>query len=378
MRDAIFFIDHLAHRHAGDGPQIERLPAGSGIKRSAVEIDTVIRRIHHAGMKFSQVAIVVIKSLSHENPFSRESAILKNSMRLVAALLFTIPAFAWNATGHRIIAYIAYERLTPEARARVGQLLREHPDYALLARGTPEDPALRARDVFMNAAVWPDTIKGDPRFWDDTRKDAHPTPLIPGFPDMKRHTNWHYFDTPYAPDHAHIEKQPPPNARTELPRLLREISHASESVEAYDLPWIEHIAGDVHQPLHCISRFLKSAGKGDAGGNGVFIAPRGNLHALWDDAAGNDSSDAYVVKYAAEAIAEHPAPKKIQKNPDKWIAEGARIAENSVYTFGLENGTREHPVQLPDSYVENAHRIARIQVAVAGYRLAAVLNDRLK
>ena len=299
-------------------------------------------------------------------------------MRLFAALLIAMPAFAWNATGHRIIAYIAYQRLTPQARARVDQLLREHPDYALLARGTPDDPALRARDVFLNAAVWPDTIKGDRRFWDDTHKDAQPTPLIPGFPDMKRHTDWHYFDTPYAPDHARTQKAPRPNALTELPRLLREISTAPEAEEVYDLPWIEHIAGDLHQPLHCIDRFLKSDGKGDAGGNLVFIAPRGNLHALWDDSAGNNSSDAYVIKYADDAVAAYPAPAHIEKNPKKWVAESARLAETQVYTFGLDNGTREHPIQLPESYRENAHRVARVEVAVAGYRLAAILNDRLK
>lgn len=304
-------------------------------------------------------------------------------MRIPAAILSAVvflstPSFAWNSTGHRIIAFIAYERLTPRARARVDQLLRQHPDYALLAKGAPEDPVLRARDVFMAAAAWPDMLRGDDRFWDDTHKDARPTPLIAGFPDMKRHTNWHFYDTPYAPDHAHIEKQAPPNALTELPRLIREIAHEPDAAAAYDLPWIEHIAGDVHQPLHCISRFLKSSDKGDAGGNGVFIAPGGNLHTLWDDAAGRDTSDAYVTRYAAEAVAADPAPARIEKNPKKWIAEGARLAETSVYTFGLQNGTRDHPLQLPESYIENARRIARLQMAVAGYRLAAVLNDRLK
>jgi len=299
-------------------------------------------------------------------------------MRLFAALLLSMPAFAWNATGHHIVAYIAYQRLTPATRARVDALLKKHPDYAQFAKGAPEDPALRARDVFMVASVWPDTIRGDPRFWDDTRADAHPTPAIAGFPDMKRHTTWHYYDTPYAPDHAHTTKQPPPSALSELPRLIREISKASDELAAYDLPWIEHVAGDVHQPLHDIGRFLKSTGKSDAGGNGVFIAPRGNLHSVWDGAAGNDSSDAYVIKYADEAVAEYPAPRRIEKNPKKWIAEGARLAETSVYTFGLENGTREHPVTLPDGYLDNAHRVARRQVAVAGYRLAAVLNNSLR
>src|SRR5579872_3095202 len=183
---------------------------------------------------------------------------------LIAAWLAILPsAFGWNATGHRIIAAIAYDRLTPHARIRVDDLLKHHPDYAtILTRNAPTDP-------------------------------------IPGFPDMKRHTNWHYYDTPYAPDGAAPGHQDPPHALSELPRLIREISKAPDDLAAYDLLWIEHIEGDLHQPLHCDSRFLKSQPKGDAGGNGVILGERRNLHSLWDGAAGNDISDAYIAKYAA-------------------------------------------------------------------------------
>jgi len=299
---------------------------------------------------------------------------------LIAAWLAILPsAFGWNATGHRIIAAIAYDRLTPHARIRVDDLLKHHPDYAtILTRNAPTDPAARARAAFLAAAEWPDTIKGDARFWDDTRADAHPTDLIPGFPDMKRHTNWHYYDTPYAPDGAAPGHQDPPHALSELPRLIREISKAPDDLAAYDLLWIEHIEGDLHQPLHCVSRFLKSQPKGDAGGNGVILGERRNLHSLWDGAAGNDISDAYIAKYAAEAVAAHPAPRRIEKNPKKWIEEGFALSKSEVYTFGLETGSREHPLTLPASYTENAQRIAQAQIALAGYRLAAVLNDRLK
>ena len=297
-----------------------------------------------------------------------------------AAWLALLPsAFGWNATGHRIIAAIAYDRLTPKARARVDDLLKHHPDYAtILTRNAPADPAGRAREAFLAAAVWPDTIKGDSRFWDDTRADAHPTDLIPGFPDMKRHTNWHYFDTPYAPDGAKPGHQDPPHALSELPRLIHEIGKAPDSIASYDLPWIEHVEGDIHQPLHCVSRFLKSQPKGDAGGNGVILGERRNLHSLWDGAAGNDNSDAYVTKYAADAAAAHPASKKQEKNPKKWIEEGYVVAKAEVYTFGNEAGSREHPLELPASYTENAQRVAQARIALAGYRLAAVLNDKLK
>ncbi len=315
-------------------------------------------------------------------------AILDIFMRLVgliAAWLAILPsAFGWNATGHRIIAAIAYDNLTPKVRARVDEILKHHPDYAsILTRNAPADPAGRAREAFLAAAVWPDTIKGDPRFWDDTRSDAHPTPPIAGFPDSKRHTNWHYFDTPFAPDGAETHKQDPPHALSELPRLIKEIRgeirKTNDKLAAYDIAWIEHIAGDLHQPLHCVSRFLKSQPNGDAGGNGVFPAGRERtLHALWDDAAGSDQSDAYVTKYAAEAASAHPAPKHCEKNPKKWIEEGFVLARTQVYTFGNETGSREHPITLPAGYAENARRVAQAQVALAGYRLAAVLNDKLK
>src|SRR5580658_3508546 len=112
-----------------------------------------------------------------------------------AVLYLASPAQAWNATGHRAVAAIAYARLSPIARARVDELLRHHPDYkTLLTQDAPADPAGRSRAAFLVAATWPDIIKGDPRFYDNLSQDARSTPLLPGFPDMGRHTNWHYVD----------------------------------------------------------------------------------------------------------------------------------------------------------------------------------------
>jgi hypothetical protein len=296
----------------------------------------------------------------------------------IAVLYLASPAAAWDATGHRIIAAIAYDRLTPNTRDRVDALIKAHPDYAAFTRDAPADPPARARAAFIAAAVWADTIKGDRRFYDETKADAQPTPTLPGYPDMKRHTIWHYYDTPYTPDGARPFKKDQASALTALPRLLKEITHAPPELAAYDLPWIEHLAGDVGQPLHCVSRILKSMPAGDDGGNLVFVTPGRNLHGLWDDAAGRDTSDAYVTKYATDTMAEYPAPSKTETNPKKWIAEGDRVAITQVYTFGLETGSRDHPIALPESYVENARRVAREQIAASGYRLAAVLNERLR
>ena len=169
----------------------------------------------------------------------------------LAILLSIAPsASAWNATGHRLIAAIAYDRLNPKTRARVDALIRQHPDYEkLFLQGAPTEPAARARAAFIAAAVWPDQIKGDPRFYDETRSNASPTQLLPGFPDMARHTTWHYYDTPITPDGAEAEIQKPPHALSELKRILpiigikADVPTTSASNPTYLLPWLAHIAG---------------------------------------------------------------------------------------------------------------------------------------
>jgi S1/P1 Nuclease len=290
------------------------------------------------------------------------------------------PAEAWNGTGHRIIAAIAYEKLTPRVRARVDDLIRKHPDYAaVFTKDAPADAPARARAAFLTAANWPDMIRaGDARFYDETRKDVVPTPLLPGFPDMARHAGWHFIDIPYTPDGAVGPAPPTPNILTELERILREIkSPPSEQQIVYDLPWLEHLVGDVHQPLHCTSRFLRSQPKGDAGGNLVFVVPGRTLHSVWDDAPGTDSSDEYVTKYAARIMAA-PPPRLASEYPEKWVDESFKLDQTDVYTFGSDTGSREHPIALPNGYLENAANVSEQRIAVAGYRLAAVLNDLLK
>jgi len=306
----------------------------------------------------------------------------------ISVFYLAVPASAWNAMGHRAVAAIAYEHLTPQTRARVDELLKNHPDYGtLLTVDAPAGPATAiARAAFLAAAVWPDTIKGDARFYDNLHKDSLPTPLLPGFPDMARHTDWHYYDMPFSGDGSPTKEGSVPNALTESRRLIKEIAgHSTDAARlSYDLPWIEHISGDLHQPLHCVSRFLKSQPDGDAGGNFVFVSPHENLHAFWDDSAGTDTSDAYIAKYIKVAEAEHPISAALENNPqleldpETWINEGFKIAKTNVYTFGPETGSKDAPIQLSTRYQGTASRVARAQIALAGYRLAAVLNASLK
>jgi hypothetical protein len=285
---------------------------------------------------------------------------------LLLTLPVTLPLRAWNATGHRIVAAIAYDRLTPQAKARVDELLRQHPDFANLP----------SREAFLTASVWPDAIRNDPRFYDDTAANPKPTPLLAGFPSMARHTNWHYIDLPFSPDGTPLEQPKKPNALVELRRILKE-----PALTAYDLPWLIHLTGDVHQPLHCTSRFTKQLPHGDQGGNLVFVTPGRNLHSFWDGLAGADTSEEFVNRFATGATAELVRAKgpnpRLSRDPKRWIDEAFALAQHDVYTFGPASGSRENPITLPENYEAEARQIARVQLAKSGFRLAAVLNAKL-
>jgi hypothetical protein len=323
-------------------------------------------------------------ALQNRRGRKRSLELLVQASACGALLLLAHPAWGWNATGHRIAAAIAYDHLSPNAKARVDALLAMHPDYAtLLARDAPSDPALdpqrRARAVFLAASVWPDTIRTDRRFYDDTRENALPTTLLPGFPSMARHTNWHYIDIPISGDGSPVEPPKSPNALRELRRILKTL-RPSGSASVYDLPWLIHLEEDVHQPLHCVSRFVKSQPQGDEGGNKVYVRPGRTLHAAWDGAAGSESTDAYVNRMASELAAGF-APKhgsSVSKDPKKWIEEGVELAKSEVYSFGLETGSPERPVVLTEQYEMNMRHVARERLALAGFRLAAILNEKLR
>jgi hypothetical protein len=101
------------------------------------------------------------------------------------------------------------------------------------------------------------------------------------------------------------------------------------------------------------------------------------LHKLWDDGAGllnGDESTSNVNQIAQQVTASYPETyfgnKAKDLDPAHWGKEGTETAINSVYT------TPEN--QLPStSYIENEKKIVSQELALAGYRLANLLNTLL-
>ena len=293
-------------------------------------------------------------------PFRR--AILRNAgVILVAALTIAwfaapTPSYAWGEGGHRIVAFIAYGRLSPRAKAVANKLLQIP---------LPPLDITRASTDFVSASVWADEVRGNPPY-----EETGP---------------WHYVDNPFG-----ITPETPlpaglPEAANIITALKREIvvlrnPAAKQTERATALRFLIHFVGDIHQPLHCATRISPLTPTGDRGGNGYRIHVEGqdkieNLHAYWDSGLEEfPRSPDKVAAVAAQAMQENPASVTGWKAGgvtgfNQWMGESEWLAKNVVYN-DLRRGK-----QPSIAYVRAGHRIVNKRVAWAGYRLAALLND---
>lgn len=302
-------------------------------------------------------------------------------------------ARAWNDTGHMTVALIAYRRLSDGQKRQIAAILKGHPHYrSFLLDGKPPE-ADEGEWAFLKAATWPDWVRpGKPGS----------TPVITKY----HHGPWHYVDIPFVVprdkdmfDLATIQPRPP-TILTELPDCVAKFSRADSSAEdrAVYLSWTEHLIGDLHQPLHCIMLYSEVHKQGDMGGNALAVRPRDvpiNLHAYWDCLLGTGTSYTEI-DFLANTITALPAndPEKmpeLKQHPsvDSWATESFELAKGIVYLNGdlrteswraWQNGQlkKEEVPELPPGYEANARELACRRAALAGYRLATVLNQALR
>jgi hypothetical protein len=293
----------------------------------------------------------------------------------LAATLAAPAARAWNDHGHMLVAAIAYRHLTPHARDRVQALLALNPDHAAWIAGVPA--ASREAVAFLRAATWADAIKRANGYVNDS---DHPTGAAArqnvGYADKLQHRYWHFIDLPIAADGTKPEQPTTPNAETQIAVFRATLASptAPDALKSYDLVWLLHLVGDVHQPLHCASRFDQSQPHGDHGGNKVLLcAPpcTDELHGFWDGVTGDSVDPAETRAQAADLAAADPALAAVD-DAAKWIAESFEAAKAAVYVAPI--GAGAGPFPLDAHYRTQAHRLALRRVAVAGARLAALLN----
>jgi len=306
------------------------------------------------------------------------------------------------------IALVAYREMKPQTRTAVDTLLKAHPDYAAWVKEVPPTatPDQRNADIFAIAATWPDRIKSTRdrsvtiKLLDGEGRNPLPSPMPidSHYPDLLMHKNWHYADLPIDADGSD-HPTAVPNAITQITVCRDGLAKTanSDSYRAYYLAWLEHLVGDIHQPLHATSRFSATYPKGDQGGNSVrldneFPGESANLHSYWDGllthpgprtpGEGGATNWAGVAAMTDEIIADEPKTlggfsKSVEDDldPMDWALESRRIDQDFVYSFGVD---APGPLDPPDAaYHTTALILARQRGALAGHRLALMLDAAL-
>ncbi|MBV8782368.1 MAG: S1/P1 nuclease [Phycisphaerae bacterium] len=316
---------------------------------------------------------------------------------VLLALVFPRPSFGWIDAGHKVIALIAWEDLTDKTKSAVDELLQQHPQYQkYLLTNLAQDgsDATKSRFAFATAATWPDMVrsKGNP------------------MNTLYNHPTWHYIDLPFFEGYGNASTQPAPaeakstngeptNAIEALLWAEKQLRDQSirPSDRAIALCWLEHLVGDIHQPLHAVSMFSPDYPEGDKGGNAEWILsdpPYPNsaedLHLYWDSLPGNFKSQ-LMIGYVAAGVRADPqfsrqSLKPLLASADymAWAKESHDLAVKFAYADGHLDAAKSEKGRKPDrsvtipglpiNYEINAEHVAAHQVALGGYRLADVLN----
>lgn len=238
-------------------------------------------------------------------------------------------AFALGANGHRIVAQLAENHLTPEARAAVQKITRGQP--------------------LAQLSTWPDFLYSDPDW-------THATP-------------WHFVT---IEDDQSVETYPRKPAGDVIQALqqfelvLRDAA-ASNEAKWQALAFYTHFVGDIHQPLH--------VGRGhDMGGNTIKLLWQGapaNLHKVWDtelielERLSYTEYSVFLDNVAPELRARWQSSSYLQ-----W-AEESKALRAQVYDFGEQKGP---DIQLSWDYNFRNKATLNQRLQQAGLRLAGKLN----
>lgn len=331
---------------------------------------------------------------------------------VIASVACSAPVRAWNDAGHMLIARIAWLRMTPAERAKVSEVLKQHPHYGSYLIAKCPDDVPRDEWAFLRAATWSDYIR-PPKTMEPEKVAAHERHKFHRGP-------WHYVNFPYRAGQTEsaLPSEPLPNETNILmqietsqkvvqkllkfdPGAVPDISH--EANRAVRVCWLFHLIGDLHQPLHAVAlvdeKLFPNGHHDDQGGNLLAIRPDSNskpqrLHAYWDGILGYDSRFSSVCDFA-DLLSRDPtlASDKLEelathKHPRDWAAESFAAAKTHAYREGklplvlyadVERKTiGEDKVPAVSTFDgANSRTLARRRLVLAGNRLAETLKSVL-
>ena len=260
-------------------------------------------------------------------------------------------AWAWDPEADRVVAQLAYERLTAAARARVDQLLAGGPSISGCQVDALDDSAGLVACLHGQKA-------------DFMREVVYNASPLCGPPPPSRCADGRCATGALARFIAELKD---PNT----PRL--------EKVRALEA--VAYLMAELHQPLH-------AADNGDRSGDRVRVVlpgalkARASLYSVWDnDLVADAVSTAETGLPYVRALADAHADAWSRGDIDDWLRETHDVALHVTYGALADppacNKIPDRPEALGPAYFATAVPAVREQLAKAGVRLAAVLNASL-
>ncbi len=239
------------------------------------------------------------------------------------------PVYSFGKNGHRIVAQIAENHLTPKVLQEI----------MLITNGRS----------LAQLSTWPDAIRSD-KNWDRAKP-------------------WHYIS---IDDHETIENFKRSNRGDVLDALQRFESQLRNPEVKGEKRWqalafYVHFIADIHQPLHVGRR-------DDRGGNNIAVKWFGkpsNLHRVWDTQLieGQQLSYSEYVDFIDHANEEEIIKWQLATYLD--YAKESKALRKQVYDFDEQsNGV----INLGFNYSDNNINTLNQQLLKAGIRLAGRLN----
>lgn len=242
---------------------------------------------------------------------------------LFALLPNTGEVFAFGEEGHRIIATLAADQLSPHARKQVELLLFDEPDPSL--------PGVS--------------------FWADQHKNRYTAPM-------------HYVNMPLG-QCSYEPTRDCPKGRCVVEGIKRyrfQLSdvQAKRETRITALKMLVHLVGDAHQPLH--------AGlEEDRGGNLFQLQWAGkgsNLHRLWDSQLIKAFDDNWITY--AKSLRQEKIRVRDSEDPMSWVEQSCSV----VNTPGFYPPNRKPGRDYQNQWRPTLER----QLQTAGRHLASLLN----
>jgi S1/P1 Nuclease len=309
-------------------------------------------------------------------------------MRKVIATLFaffiaTVDLSAFSAEGHRTIAAIAQQNLSPKAKLAVAAILEN--------------------ETLVDASVWPDEIKQPMgRLWQtpEARRFNH---------DHGDNKKWHYVNFPVGSKSYTVSS--PFTSPHDIVHVINgcitvlEGGQFEKLTPKEALRWLVHLVGDIHQPLHAVTGYFNLADPnkpqletnvaeidretGDAGGNALDFGGNG-MHSLWDKILVNDvfrtDSPADLAAHVMQGVNpdRFNTSGKYQSWAAKWASDSMRVAvaayadiEFGKATIGAHGELTAMNVTLTPSteaYRAKFSPVIADQLRKGGVHLAQLLN----